>query len=58
VPTSAVTARSRVFLTIQAPAGAPGTPYVTAVSAGQSFRVRSTSPSDRSQVAWFLIDHT
>jgi hypothetical protein len=58
VPTTAITARSRVFLTIQAPAGTPGTPYVTGLSAGQSFRVRSTSASDRSQIAWFLIDHT
>jgi hypothetical protein len=58
VETTAVTAKSRVFLTIQSAAGTPGTPYVAAVSAGRSFLVKSTSPADRSEIAWFLIDHT
>ena len=58
VATTAVTAKSRIFLTIQTPGGTPASPYVSAITAGVSFAVKSTGGSDTSTVAWFLIDHT
>jgi hypothetical protein len=58
VTTSAVTANSRIFLTIQAPAGTPGSPYVNSISAGSNFTVKSTGSSDTSTVGWVIIDHT
>jgi len=58
VTTASVTAKSRVFLTIQVAGGTPGTPYVAAITAGTSFQVVSTSAADTSTLAWLLIDHT
>jgi len=58
VSTSAVSAKSRVFLTTQAPGGTPGAAYVGTVTPGVSFTVLSTSSSDSSTVAWHIINHT
>ena len=55
VPATAVTANSRIFLTIQSPAGTPGSPYVSARSAGVSFSVKSTA-GDTSTCAWFILE--
>ena len=49
-------ANTLIFLTTQAPAGTPGTPYVATVTPGTGFTVKSTSSGDTSQVAWVLID--
>lgn len=57
VTTAGITANSRVFLTIQSPAGTPGAPYVASITPGTGFTVKSSS-GDTSTVAWLLIDHT
>jgi hypothetical protein len=56
VSTTAVTANSRIFLTILTPAGTPATPYVSAVTAGTSFQIKSTGASDTSVVSWFIVE--
>jgi hypothetical protein len=56
VNTTAVTANSRIFLTIQVPGGTIGSPYVSSRSAGTSFIISSASGSDTSTVAWMLIE--
>lgn len=58
VATTAVIARSRIFLTTQAAGGTPGTPYVGTITANTSFTVLSTSAADTSTVAWLIINHT
>ena len=58
VNTTAVSAKSRVFLTIQSPGGTPGAVYVGTVTPGVSFTVVSTSPSDSSTAAWHIINHS
>ncbi|GAA3057354.1 hypothetical protein GCM10020229_81320 [Kitasatospora albolonga] len=58
VPTTAVTARSRVFLTAQSAAGSsatPGVAYVSGRTAGVSFAVRGTA-GDASVVAWLVVE--
>jgi hypothetical protein len=57
VTAAAVTAASRIFLTIQAPGGTPGAPYVNTITPGTGFTVKS-SAADTSTVAWLLVDHT
>lgn len=58
VTTTAVDSNTRIFLTIQTPGGTVGAPYVSSITAGTSFAVKSTSGSDTSTVAWMLVDHT
>jgi hypothetical protein len=58
VRTNKVTANSRIFLTAQATAGTPGAPYVSARNAGNAFTITSTSSSDRSTVAWLIMEPT
>jgi hypothetical protein len=56
VNTTAVTADSRIFLTIQAPGGTPaGIAYVKARTAGASFSVAGGA-GDTSTVAWLLVE--
>jgi hypothetical protein len=56
VPTTAVTASSRIFLTIQAPGGTPaGVAYVSGRTAGTSFTVKGTA-GDTSTVAWLIVE--
>jgi hypothetical protein len=56
VSTTAVTSNSRIQLTIQTPGGTVGSPYVNARTAGTSFVIKSTSASDTSVVAWFIVE--
>lgn len=56
VPTTKVTANSRVFLTAQNTGGTPGALRVSGRSAGTSFTVTSTSGSDTSAVAWMIVE--
>ena len=56
VSTTAVTATSRILLTIQALGGTAGAPYVRTRTAGTSFTIRSTGASDTSTVAWFIVE--
>jgi hypothetical protein len=58
VSTTAVTSKSRIFLTIQTPGGTPASPYVSAMIPGTSFNVKSTGASDTSTVAWLIVNHT
>lgn len=56
ISTTAVTANSRIFLTIQAPAGTPsGTIYVSSRVAATSFGVKSAA-SDTSTFAWMIVE--
>jgi hypothetical protein len=56
VSDSAVTANSRIFLTIQAGAGTAGSPYVSARTAGTSFSVKSTAAGDTSTCAYLITE--
>lgn len=57
VSTGAVTASSRIILTIQSKGGVtPGVPYVVSKSAGASFTIVSTAASDNSVVAWLIVE--
>jgi hypothetical protein len=56
VPTTAVTAASRIFLTVQSPAGTPsGVAYVASRTPGASFSVKGM-PGDTSTVAWLIME--
>lgn len=57
VTTAAVTANSRIFLTVQVPGGTPGAHYVNSITPGSGFTIKSAA-GDTSTVAWFLVDHT
>lgn len=56
VATTAVTANSRILLTVQSVAGTQGTVTVTARTAGTSFTITSTNVADTSTVAWEIIE--
>ncbi len=56
VPTTAVTAESRILLTSQADGGVPGFLRVSARSPGSSFTIKSFSNSDTSTIAWFILE--
>ncbi|MFC8514236.1 glycosyl hydrolase family 28-related protein [Streptomyces sp. NPDC057257] len=56
VATTAVTATSRIFLTVQAPGGTPaGVAYVAGRTAGTSFTVKGVA-GDTSTVAWLIVE--
>jgi hypothetical protein len=57
VATTALSANSRIFMTINVPGGTPGSPYVFSQSAATNFVVKSQA-SDTSTVAWLIINHT
>lgn len=57
VATTAITANSRIFMTINAPGGTPGSPYVFSQSAATNFVIKSQA-SDTSTVAWLIVNHT
>jgi hypothetical protein len=56
VTTTAVTANSRIMLTIQVPGGTPAGAYVFTRTAGTSFQVKSFGASDTSVIAWVIIE--
>jgi len=56
VNTTEVTANSRIQLTSQADGGAPGFLRVSARVAGTSFTITSSSGTDTSTVAWFMVE--
>ena len=56
VANTAVTANSRIFLSIQTPGGTPGSPFVSARTPGTSFAVKSTGASDTSTVAFLITE--
>lgn len=56
ISTTAVTANSRIFLTVQAPGGTPaGIAYVSSRIAGTSFGVKGIA-LDTSDFAWLLVE--
>ena len=57
VATTAITANSRIFMTINVPGGTPGSPYVFSTSAATNFVIKSQA-SDTSTVAWLIVTHT
>jgi hypothetical protein len=57
VATTAISANSRIFMTINAPGGTPGSPYVFSQSVATNFVIKSQA-SDTSTVAWLIINHT
>ena len=57
VATTALSANSRIFMTINVPGGTPGSPYVFSQSAATNFVIKSQA-SDTSTVAWLIINHT
>lgn len=56
VSTTAVTATSRIQLTSQVDGGTPGFLRVSTRTAGTSFTITSSSGSDTSTVAWFIVE--
>lgn len=56
VSTTAVTANSRIFLSIQSPAGTLGVIAVTSRNPGTSFTIGSSSLLDTSTVAWIIFE--
>lgn len=56
VSTTAVTATSRIYVTSQVDGGTPGFLRVSARTAATSFTITSSSGSDTSTVAWFIVE--
>jgi hypothetical protein len=56
VANTSVTANTRILLTSQADGGTPGWLRVSARTAGTSFTITSSSASDTSTVAYFLLE--
>lgn len=56
VANTSVTATSRIQLTSQSDGGTPGWLRVSARTAGTSFTITSSSASDTSTVAWFIVE--
>lgn len=56
VSNTSVGSNSRIFLTSQEDGGTPGFLRVTAITAGTSFAITSSSNADTSIVAWFIVD--
>jgi hypothetical protein len=56
VSTTKVTANSRIFLTVDAPAGTLGSVYVSTRTASTSFVITSTSALDTSTVSWVILE--
>lgn len=56
ISNTSITSSSRIFLTAQVSGGTPGALYVSAISAGTSFSIKSTSGSDTSTGAYFIVE--
>lgn len=56
VATTAIGASSMVFVTSNFPGGTPGDVRVSARTAGSSFTITSSSGTDTSEVAWFIVN--
>lgn len=56
VNTTSVTANSRIFLTSNTDGGVVGFLRVSAISAGTSFTITSSSGTDTSTVAWLIVE--
>lgn len=56
VTTTAVTANSVIVLSQKTIGGTPGALFVSAVTAGSGFTIKSTSSTDTSTVNWIILD--
>lgn len=56
VANTSVTANSRIFLGGAVPGGTPGGLFVSAVTAGTGFTIKSTSGGDTSTVAYLIVE--
>lgn len=56
VSTAAVTANSRIFVFVQTPGGTQGHLSIGTVTASTSFVINSTSGSETSTVAWWIVE--
>lgn len=56
VNTTSVSAGSEIFVTCQTPGGTPGFLRISARVAGTSFTILSSSGTDTSVVAWFIVE--
>jgi hypothetical protein len=56
VANTAVTANSEIFAFCQVPGGTPGFLRISARVAGTSFTITSSSGTDTSTVAWFIVE--
>lgn len=56
VPTTRVTATSRIYVTSNVDGGTPGWLRVSARTAGTSFTITSSSNTDTSTVAWLIVE--
>ncbi len=56
VANTSVTAATEIFLCCQIPGGTPGFLRVSARTAGTSFTILSSSATDTSTVAWFMME--
>ncbi len=56
VSNTSVTANSRILLTSQTDGGTPGFLRVQSKSAGVNFVIRSSSATDTSTVAWYIVE--
>lgn len=57
VKTNFLTVSSLIFLTNQNPSGTVGTPYISTIDARNAiFTITSTQASDRSKIAWLIIE--
>jgi hypothetical protein len=56
VATTKVTANSRIFLTAQNTGGTPGALRISARTPATSFTITSTSGTDTSTVAWWIVE--
>lgn len=56
VNTTAITANSQVFITVQVPGGSVGSSRVASRIAGTSFTIASSQGTDTSTVAWLIVE--
>jgi hypothetical protein len=56
VANTCVTAASRIWLSVLTPGGTPGAPYVSAVTAGTSFTIKSTAGASDTSVIAYRMD--
>jgi hypothetical protein len=56
VANTSITANSQIFVTVQVPGGTGGFLQVSAKTIGTGFTITSSSNTDTSTVAWFIIE--
>ena len=57
VPDTNITANSKILLTTATPGGTQGACFISALTAGTSFTIKSTSSTDTSTIAYYVISY-